>query len=786
MSKDYPFRSTLAYLIVGTFLFAGNTSAQVLEEVTVTATKRAESMQDVPISIQAVGGEEIEGLGITNFEQIEVPGFKIPRAGMGDNIFMRGIGSGPNLGFEQSVPIYMGGLYFGRGRGTRSGFLDLERIEIVKGPQPIFFGKNAIAGAANLVWRRPTAEFEGYLDGFYEFENQEIILTGVVSGPLTENLRGRLAVRYRDLGEGWLENTTTGNQEPELQNQNIRATLEWDITDSLVATATLFHSVDEDNGRNQQMSACPSSGPWLNFGSTDCVVDDKRQGFNTFTPIGSIDTGSEVFPFPVEQAASVASESQHKNTSFNELDMTGGALELLWETASGISVTSVTGYYEFDNLFMVGGDQTPTDRVAGGFTEIFDQFSQELRFQSDLDQRLTWLGGFYYDSNDNHQVTTNVGGFMSSQYTDNHEKADSWAFFAEVKYELTDQWRLSLGGRYTEVDKDYTKEACRGSFTTEASPILVCGAGMFGIPWFSTDDSQTFSKFQPAVGVEWDVNDDSMVYGSYKEGFKAGGWDFGQQRNVPLDDMRFDQEEVEAFELGTKMRILDGAATLNIAVFSSEYTDLQVTSFDTVADIVNVRNAGSATSQGVEVEFAWAATESITLKANVSYLDSNYDYFISDCPANANPENGWPSCDNGPDNDIPRQVQLKGEATSYAPDWSGNLTIDWYKSLASGLELNTKFNIYATTEYFTSQDNDRIDVQDGYAKLDLRIGLGSADGRWEVAFVGRNLTDEITCAFMGDVPASAGPRDEYGAAETAHFCMTERPRTLGIQGVYRF
>jgi iron complex outermembrane receptor protein len=212
MRKVHPFRFSTtcvrnAAILASGILMTLPGYAQVLEEVVVTATKRAESLQDVPISITAVGGEAIAEFGITNFEQLDVPGFKIPRAGMGDNIFMRGIGSGPNLGFEQSVPIYMNGLYFGRGRGSRAGFLDLARVEIVKGPQPTYFGKNAIAGAASLIWNKPTEEFEGYVEGLYEVENEEYAVTGVVSGPLSDNIRGRVAVRYRDLNDGWLQNT---------------------------------------------------------------------------------------------------------------------------------------------------------------------------------------------------------------------------------------------------------------------------------------------------------------------------------------------------------------------------------------------------------------------------------------------------------------------------------------------------------------------------------------------------------------------------------------------------
>jgi len=790
MKKLQPFRCSVAGVRRATILIAGVLAlqpvhAQMLEEIVVTATKRAESLQDVAISIQAVGGEAIAEFGITNFEQINVPGFKVPRAGMGDNIFMRGIGSGPNLGFEQSVPIYMNGLYFGRGRGSRAGFMDLARIEVVKGPQPTYFGKNAIAGAASLVWSQPTEEFEGYVDALYESENEEYIVSAAVSGPLSDTVRGRFAFRYRDLSDGWLLNTTTGNNEPELTNLGFRGILAWDASDTVSVTATVFQSTDEEGGRNQQASFCPASGLFANL-VTDCSIDTTREGFNTFDPIGNIDTGSEVFPFPVQQGARLG-DDRNLNTSSNELDLSGGSVEVQWDTAAGITITSLTGYYQFDNTFVVGGDQTPVDIADGGFGEQYDQFSQELRFQSDLDQSVTWLAGVYFDSNDNRQVTSNVGGMMSSLYVNNSEQADSWAVFAEVEFNIGESARLNLGGRYTEVDKDFSKEACRGAATSAAAPDLICGTGMFPIPHFRVTDSRTFSKFQPAISFEMDINDNILGYASFKEGFKSGGWDFGPPNSV-IDQLRFDQEEVDAFELGAKMSLAGGAATLNLAVFSSEFSNLQVTAFNPILDVVNVFNAATATSQGVEAELNWAASESLTISANLTFLDSEYDDFpVAECFTTAGPPE-YPTCDLST-NPNGRTRNLQGESTPYAPDFAGQLTFDWNVPISSNLEINSRLGIFTTGEYFTSGDNDPLDIQDGFTKWDLRVGIGPPDGAWEIALIGRNLSDELTCAFKGDIPIGVVgvPADPVtGAVESAHFCMTERPRTIAVQGIFRF
>ena len=185
-------------------------AAAVLEEVVVTAQKREENLQDVPISIATISGATISEFGLTIFQDLEIPGVNISQGGIGENIFIRGIGSSSsNLGFEQSVPIFIDGAYFGRSRATRLGFLDVRQVEVLKGPQPTYFGRNAIGGAISLLSARPTDELFASLDAAYEFENEETMLTAVVSGPLSEKLRGRIAANWRDLNKGWVENGAT-------------------------------------------------------------------------------------------------------------------------------------------------------------------------------------------------------------------------------------------------------------------------------------------------------------------------------------------------------------------------------------------------------------------------------------------------------------------------------------------------------------------------------------------------------------------------------------------------
>ena len=753
--------------------------AQELEEIVVTATKREQSLQDVALSVTAIQGDFVTNMNITNFETLNVTNFKVPRAGMGDNSFIRGIGSGPNYGFEQSVPYFMDGIYFGRGRASRMGFLDLERIEVVKGPQPTYLGKNAIAGAANIVWAQPTDEFEGYVAGSYEAETAETSVTGVISGPLSDRLSARGAIRWREVSKGWIRNTFTNNDEPQIDDLTLRATFLWEPTDTAALTFTGFHSADVEKGRNQQTVVCPSVAGFLNFiPENDCTLDRERTAY--------IDPEPFITPTGPSDLPMTAYED-HLNSSFNDFEITGGTFKAEFQLESG-TLTAITGYYDFGDLFTNDADQTRINAIYGNSNEIFDQLSQEIRFVSAEGDRLNWLAGFYYDSIDNRQVnqlSINLAALMGGMgpmfhiYVDNQEQAESWAVFGEATINTTDAFRVNLGFRYSVVDKDFSQEACQAAFPRPGDTRYNCVI----VPHYINLFSDTFEKFQPAVTLEWDLNDESMVYANYKQGFKAGGYDFGQVANAP-ESTRYDQEEVDAWEVGAKLGLADGAATLNLAWFSAEYTDLQVTAFNPVLGVVNVFNAGGSTSQGLELEANWAVSNEVTLGGTLAFLDSVYDSFPgAACHVSAEPPE-YPDCDASKG---PRRRDLAGENTLYAPDVSGTLTLDWRKPLENGMQFHTFVNLFNTAEFFTSADNDPLDIQEGYTKLDVRFGLEAADANWDVAAVIRNVTDELTCAFRGDIPGSFGPADPVtGAAESGHFCLTERPRTIALQGRYRF
>ena len=236
--------------------------SRALEEIVVTAAYREQGLQDVPVSISAVTGEMISRAAIQKAEDIQflVPNFTLTETGIGTNAFIRGAGSGINQAFEQSVGTYIDGVHFGRAQQWRSPFLDVERVEVLRGPQSILFGKNSVAGALNITTARPTDEFEGSIGASYEFEHDESIIEGMISGPISDRVRYRVAARQREL-EGYMDNATLGEDEPNREDWTVRGTLEFDVTDNLVATLKAEVGEFDVDGRHIEIvNELPAAG----------------------------------------------------------------------------------------------------------------------------------------------------------------------------------------------------------------------------------------------------------------------------------------------------------------------------------------------------------------------------------------------------------------------------------------------------------------------------------------------------------------------------------------------
>jgi iron complex outermembrane recepter protein len=795
---------SLAISAAGITLAAAPAHSQlVLEEVIVTAQKRAESLQDVPISVAAMSGEKMDDNGILDLEELTqyIPNVNINQGRAQPNMFIRGIGSGTNAGFEQSVGMYVDGVYSGRGPLANVPITwDVARVEILKGPQGILFGKNTIGGAINITTNKPTQEFEGTIEALYEPDHGEQMYSGVISGGITDTVAGRLAVRYEGM-DGWWDNKQLNEEGPDRDNTMIRASLLWDAADTL---EVMFKYEYGDFETSSLPSVIYQSDQPLNF------------------------RGESPFPIIDDQ-----DKAAFDYVDVNDTDLDNVVATVNWELDFA-TFTSITAYSHYDLKNARNSDFASVPSLHRDTEEEYKQYSQELRLVSPGGETLDWIAGAYYQSSEldrsrqDFAVDLGLLGPLAAgsgpliQIAEPiapplfDQDSDSWAIFAQGTYSFSDTVRGTLGLRYNEEEKDLDKaNRNQGAVGARAIalelPELIVYANPANRILIGDTRSHDFrglnrseEKFTWSTNLQWDVGDDTMLYASISTGFKGGGYDgaYGGrgetvrtgdpftgepdggviETGITADILEYDDETVLAYEVGAKMGLLDGAATLNIAVFRSEYDDLQVSAL--VGDAFRVGNAGEAISQGVEMDGRWLLTERLTVGGSVAYLDAYYDDFTGAActvPQVSDPVNN-PGCTRADGTPIaPGQTgggqDLTDENLLFSPEWSANINAEYVAPIGDNLELRLTADVNYNDEFDSALDLDPATRHDSATKVNARIALASVDDTWSVAVIGKNLTDETTQVWRNDVPTTAS---------NSYFGVPERPRSIAIQARYRF
>ena len=427
---------SLAISSAGITLTPAPAQAQlVLEEVIVTAQKRAESLQDVPISVAAMSGEKMEDNGILDLEELTqyMPNVNINQGRAQPNLFIRGVGSGTNAGFEQSVGMYIDGVYSGRGPMSNIPITwDVARVEVLKGPQGILFGKNTIGGAINITTNRPTQEFEGSIEALWEPDDNEQVYSGVISGGITDRVAGRVAVRYEGM-DGWWDNKQLDEEGPDRDNLMIRTSLLWDVSDSAEVLFKYEHG-------DFETTSLPS------------VVYKSDQPINF--------RGESPFPLLDDQDEAAFDVVDINDTTFDTAVAT-----VNWDLDFA-TFTSITAYSQYDLEKVRNNDFAAISALRSETDEDYEQFSQELRFVSPGGETLDWIAGAYFQSSEleitggNTDVDLALLGpitlgpliKVAEPRAPNlfDQESTSWAIFAQGTYSFTDTFRGTLGLRYNE------------------------------------------------------------------------------------------------------------------------------------------------------------------------------------------------------------------------------------------------------------------------------------------------------------------------------------------------
>lgn len=761
-----------------------------LEEIVVTAQKRAQSIQDVPISVSAITGSKIAESGINDLADMSasIPNLKVTDGVTSSNVFIRGIGSGIDRGTEQSVGTFVDGIYMGRSRQLRSPFLDLDRVEVLRGPQGVLFGKNTIAGALKVETAKPVVgdEFSGTATAEYDEKYGGKKVSGVLSGSLSDSFAARLALSDSS-SDGYMEDTNLDRDEVEREETVARLSTVWEATDNLIVSTKLEYAEGFAEGTDSEISLL-------------AVDTENTNGLNA-GKIGLanylVAASQAIDPQLEDKVNYKKSTDEGLTEEFKEDRSQNFVLNLDYQLGD-FTLTSITGYSAYKSEDGQDVDFLPVTWLSNVQEEDFDQISQEIRLTSPGGETFDYIVGAYYQQNeldllfdtgfsgstvfealegvalpDISGLGLDYGDVMRAQ--NYNLETESWSVFGEVTWNMAEDLRASLGLRYSEEtkevdrfsrwadidDRDSEVVIPAGLPTTNAEATAATLVGGFGVlATGAYKEERKEDNITPTLKVQWDINNDMMAYASAGIAYKSGG--FNSAAEAAFEEMEYDEEKATGFEMGLKTTLLDGAANFNVAAFYTKFEDLQISSFTGTAFLVS--NAGSSISQGIEMDGKWRLTEEVTIGGSAAWLDAYYD------------ENEQGPCTLNETYKGNTQCDLSGRDTPYSPEWSGNVFAEYVTTIGSTLEFRAVVDMSFSGDYYLDGDLDSNLEESGYEKYNARFALASADDQWEVALVGKNLTDVTTSYWGTDVPQVGG----------SYVKFTEAPRTVAIQGRLNF
>ena len=771
-------------------------AAYLLEEIIVVARKKEESLQDVPATITAFGRESLQRLNINDIKDMTelVPSFQSSQngSGAGGSMYLRGIGSNYVEGaFDSTIAMNFDDIVANSSRLIAQGNLDIAQIEILKGPQSLYFGKGASAGVISIRSADPGDEFEGSVRIAYETEEEGVTLEGVLSGPLSETLGARLAVRSMEIDQV-VENTLPGVALSERgeESSDARLTLVWDPADNFSANLKLSVSEYENDGplsftdnscagAGPQPSLYPQSSalafPIVIFNSYDCVLGDQRIQLGDQNSIVNQPGGQP---------------GNNNGVPYGKQELNLARLKLVWQINESLKLTSITSQLDLQEQ---GFDCFAVDTNGSNCLvseNTVDSFAQELRLTGNISNNLEFLLGVYYqDRNLVHQNSQDAisipvlfsilagsplaaidpfTGFTFDWIKRHPTAHKTRSYFGSLEWQINDQWSLTVGGRYSDEEKQnfYTTPFVHAAFGL-VLPGAAASSG-FSVP-ISFDDT----NFSPEASLVYAANDQTNYYIAYKTGFKSGGvsysqlpflTDFFALASGDTSALVFDSETSEGFEIGLKSYLLDGDLLVNATLYSYEYDNLQNQQLNPATFEFVTFNAGAVDNIGLEADMAYQTSiDGFSLRGSFAYTDTEYSSRFVNIAG----------------------VDLNGRTRQNAPAVTFNLGADYLKPLNNGLQAYLGATLYYSDDYTTStaqQGTVNDFVQESYWRTDVVASIGPQDGKWELSLTGRNLGDEIytvdTNGRPGSIPNALGQIDQV------HF--VNRGRQLFLEGTFRF
>lgn len=693
----------------------GATAGGKLEEIVVTAQRREESAQDIPVALSVLGAQEIERLGVASIENVapRVPSFYFGSFGaLRPQLYIRGIGTRSfDPGSESSVGVFTDEVYLGRATGSFGALKDIERVEVLRGPQGTLYGRNTIGGAINVITKRPTPEFEAQAEaGIGNYGAYDLF--GAVGGPVTNSK----AVMFRAAGwhsrrDGYVKNLATGSTFQGVENDGGRLRLAIEPNDKVRVDLTAEYLKDGDEaafggfnqGTGPSITGAPAN-PNAVFFAPASRVPHTRQNLeeNYLSSDPTLDRKASSYVARVEYDAAFATFTSI--SAFRKLevedgrDLEGSSLDVLQQNSD----------------------------------EDSDQFTQELRLTSNPDGmlslggKLDWIVGvFYYDDDSDRVDTFRVGvdsltraaaGTPAADVTLADYSMESVAAFGQATYHFGEKVDLTLGARYTR-DK---KKATQSGTTTDALPLIAA-------PFTTTNDAK-YTSFDPRIVLSYKFTPEVNAYASFSTGFKSGGFQYNPF-SAAQANVLFDPEDIKAYEVGFKSTLLGSTVRVNGAAFYYDYKDLQVSRIIDAggAPVTLISNAASSEIKGVDLEVQARVIESVEVSLAYGYLDAKYDKYIFN---------------------ITQNLDFSNTTMVRAPENTVNLGVEWSLPLGSDRLLSVRAD-YSWLDKFYHEPGEGdarfgsgipLTVEDSYGLLDVRVAF--EQGNWRLTGYMSNATDE--------------------------------------------
>lgn len=782
-----------------------------VEEIVVTARAVNESVRDVPVAITAFNEEQMSKFAIRDLGDLAASSASLEIArinsGSGAQIAIRGISSSPgSLGIEQSVAVMIDGVYFPQGRTVNEGLFDTSQVAILKGPQALYFGKNASAGAVVITTNDPGAEFELSGRVGYEIETATTSVEAVISAPLSERWGVRLAAQGSKMADGYLENiagpttyTTLdfangfaptpqangGASDRWMPGEELisgRLTLKGQLNDSTTLKIKGSYMDVEYNSMNlSEQYDCST----LNGVPHQNVPDPDNPGFvmPVANPLGgecNQDRVRGLNPIP----PAVAETTKDLNRFGGDLGEDYKSYIFTADLQMDLErlfVRNILNYHSQKVGWVIDADGGASTAVFASEFNQFENFSLESRAATVFDGPINGVLGFYYQTTDRkfRQEVIFAGAENSAADPTNrfiaYDKVsgtdgETLSGYAELIWDVRDDFQVTGGMRYIWENKD-------SAFTQPyVNPAF---AGLFVQGRVLASD-KSYDDLVPELTVRYQPTDNITYYAAYKRGWKSGGFDNGSIDSTlnsdPLGDITYDPEKVEGVEGGMKGRFLNGSLFVDFDLYYYKFNKLQLNFFNASTFAYRTLNAGVAETTGGEVQINWAPpVDGLTLSAALAYNDATYKEFIGPCYSGQSFAGG---CNIG--DGALKDQDLAGKPRSLAPKWRGNLGFDYLRPIGAGLKVGLSGNLkylgdYSLSEYIPNA------IQDAYALLDASVRVMSETGRWSIAVIGRNLTDEYVQTSAADTPSTGGNTGTDLAFQADRYAFFKLPRTVAFE-----